>query len=546
MTEPTATTAPGPDRRRWWRPVLAIAGLKWALLVGGARGTVQSRIQLLISVTLSLVFGFAALVLLMTIGSFTDVASDALVTLLAATAIGVGLLSAATGVEASLDPRQLGSEPLTPTQLGLGMLLAGTVGPPAILALLSGIGLFIGWRGRSPAGGLVLVLVIVIWWLTLLLFSRTTANVLGMWATGRFRHLAQALATGSALLGWLIVSYLSSHQAHWNAAGLHAVARVAAFTPPGQLGHVVTGGGPGRPLALLFAISWLPLLVWASVRSTARLVTVPPVVTDGRTMRPDARGVRARLGFVRRWVPGPVAAVALRSLQTKLRTPRQTVNTVTALVVGGGVMVLGPLLDGGVKDPRTVMVGGLLQFAVLFDGNNAFGVDGPGLWAEIQAGATGPVLVRAKVLTSVLTIGPFALLIPVVLAAMGNGWQWLPAALLIAAGSIASASGVAVLTASLAPVAMPASANPLAAGDTGQGCVAGLMLTIGIMVLVVTTAPFVLAVYYLSERTLLGSTVVAGLALGAGLGLLWATMRLADGRLSGHEAALVDLVTPRR
>lgn len=525
---------------------MAIASLKWALLLGGAKGTFASKVQLLISVTLSLVFGVSALIMFATIGGFEDVADDALIVVLAVTALGVGLLSAATGVEASLDPRQLGSEPLSATQLGFGMLLAATVGPPSILAALSGVGLFIGWRTGAVSHDLMILAVIIAWWLTLLLFSRTTANVLGMWATGRFRQLAQASATISALVGWLLVNFISGNQNRWNAEGLGVVAKAAKFTPPGQLGVVVTGSGSERYLAFVLGISWLPLLAWASVRSTHRLITVPPVVTDGRSMKTGAKGLQRRLSFVSRISPGPVGAVARRSIMTKIRTPRQAVNTVTALVVGGGVMVLGPIFDGGLQDSRAVMLGGLLQFAVLFDGNNAFGVDGPALWAEVEAGASGPALVRAKVLTSIVTIGPFAVAIPVVLAAMGNGWAWLPAALLVAFGSIVSASGIAVLTASLAPVAMPASANPLAAGDTGQGCVASLMLALGILALVVLAAPFAVMIYFVSERSVLLGTLVAAVAALAGVGAMWVAIKGADNRLSGHEAALVDMVAPRR
>ena len=122
----------------------------------------------------------------------------------------------------------------------------------------------------------------------------------------------------------------------------------------------------------------------------------------------------------------------------------------------------------------------------------------------------------------------------------------MPAALLIAFGSIVSASGIAVLTASLAPVAMPASANPLAAGDTGQGCVASLMLALGILALVVLAAPFAVMIYFVSERSVLLGTLVAAVAALAGVGAMWVAIKGADNRLSGHEAALVDMVAPRR
>lgn len=537
------------------RAVRAIVSLKWGLLIGGARGSTQSRVQLLVSVVLVIVFGLAAIVLFTALGRTSEVSDDALVVLLAATTLGVGMFAATTGVEASLDPRQLSAEPLSTTRLAVGMLASVVIGPPAVLALLSGIGLFLGWRGGGTGSDLMLVVVIVVWWSTLLLFSRTVANLIGAWATGRFRRLAQAGAVAAALLGWFIANTLIGSQDQWNPQGLGAIARVAGFTPPGRLAVAVTSSGGGSLVALLIGVSWLPLLLWAYIASTRRLVVVPPALVDSAAMRSGRGGLFGAITHSMDALPlrvtGPanaprrVRAVARRTLVTKIRTPRQSVNTLTALVVGGGVLVLGPLIDGGVEDPRSVLLGGMLQFAVLFDGNNAFGVDGPAIWAEIQSGADAADLVRAKVLASAATIGPFALLVPLVLAALGNAWQWLPAAWMLAIGAVTSAAGVAVVMASVTPVAMPLSANPLAAGDTGQGCLAGVMLGAGVLALMLLTAPFVIAIYLVSGHSTILATVIAAMVPIGGLGVMTGGIRVAERRLRGNESALVQKVTPR-
>lgn len=535
--------------------VRSIVSLKWALLIGGARGNRQNRIQLLVSIVLVFVFGLAAIVFFSALGRTSDVSDDALVVILAVTTLGVGMFAATTGVEASLDPRQLAAEPLSNAQLAVGVLASVVVGPPAVLALLSGVGLFLGWRGSGPGSDMVLIVVIVIWWTTLLLFSRTVANVIGAWATGRFRRLAQGGAVAAALLGWVVANALVGSQQHWNPKGLGTIARIAAFTPPGSLAKAVTATGGAVPVALVIGVSWLPLLLWASIASTRRLVVVAPAQADSASMRPGRSGL---YGFFTMLLDGPnrlrgrlgaasrrSLAVARRTMVTKVRTPRQSVNTLTALVVGGGVLVLGPLLDGGVADQRSVMLGGMLQFAVLFDGNNAFGVDGPAIWAEINSGADARDLVRGKVISSVVTIGPFALLVPLVLAAMGDAWHWLPAAWFLAIGAVTSSAGVAVVMASVTPVAMPLSANPLAAGDTGQGCLAGVMLGAGVTTLMVLTAPFLVAIYLVSSSSTLIATVIAALVAVGGVAVMVAAVHLAGRRLSGEEAALVDKVTPR-
>ena len=65
--------------------------------------------------------------------------------LLPVVVFGVGLLSASTGVESSIDARHLASEPIGPWTLGIGMLAAAAVGPPALLSVLSGAGIVVGW-----------------------------------------------------------------------------------------------------------------------------------------------------------------------------------------------------------------------------------------------------------------------------------------------------------------------------------------------------------------------------------------------------------------
>jgi ABC-2 type transport system permease protein len=530
------------------KAVRSIAGLKWTLLRGGLRGSNQQKIQVGLSLVLSMVFGLLAFAGLSAVGRGSSNAGPILVVLLPVTAIGVGLLSAATGVEATIDARHLATEPLTRTELGVGLLGAAVVGPPAVLAMLAGAGIAFGWASGVGAVGVVLVVAVVVgWWLTLLLLSRTLANLLGAWATGRFRQIAQAMATVSALLVWLLVQIVTRDVRNWDSGRWDTLADVARWTPPGQLG--VAGASVARPgeaaLHLVIGLAWLPFLAWANVVSTERLaLSSPRPGSGGKRMRTAIGGLRS--GPIA-WLPaGPVGAVAARTIRTKFRTPRQAVNTVTALVIGAGVFLVGPVLDGGVTDDRLVLIGGLLHFAVLFDGNNSFGVDGPALWMEIQAGADARILARAKVLSSIGVMAIPATLLPVGLAALSGGWAWLPAAWLLAAGALFAASGVSVATAALAPVAMPDSPNPLASGDTGQGCLAAVMLVIGLIVLAVVSAPVGVPVLLASSRSA-GLTAAAAL-LGplVGLLVLWGGVTVAITRLDGREAELVQKVTPAR
>ena len=530
------------------RAVRSLAGLKWTLLRGGLRGSNQQKLQVGLSMLLSTVFGLIAFASLAAVGHGSADAEQILIVFMPVIVVVVGLLSAATGVEATIDARHLATEPLTRSELGIGLLGAAVVGPPAVLAALAGAGIAVGWSSGADASGTLLVLISVLGWLcTLLLLSRTLANVLGAWATGRFRQIAQAMATVSALLVWLMVQLVTRDASNWDSDRWAALADIARWTPPGQLAlaaaSATTGGSGLGHLAI--GLAWLPLLAWANVVSTERLaLSSARPGSGGKRMRTRVEGLR---GGIVSWLPaGPIGSVAARTIRTKFRTPRQAVNTVTALVIGAGVFLIGPLLDGGSTDDRIVMLGGLLHFAILFDGNNSFGVDGPALWMEIQAGADGRVLARAKALSSIVVMAVPAVVLPVVLAAMSGGWRWLPTAWLLAAGALTAASGVSVATAALAPVAMPDSPNPLASGDTGQGCLAAVMLTIGLMVLVIASAPVAIPVLLASSRSTVLTTLVALAAPLLGAAVLWGGVTIATRRLSGREAELVQHVTPAR
>lgn len=530
------------------RAVRSLAGLKWTLLRAGLRGSNQQKLQVGLSLLLSLVFGLLALAGLSAVGRGSANAGAILVVVLPVTAIMVGLLSAATGVEATIDARHLAAEPLTRSELGVGLLGAAIVGPPAVLAVLAGVGIFLGWSGDQGVVGIVIVaLVVAGWWLTLLLLSRTLANVLGAWATGRFRQIAQAMATVSALLVWLSVQILTRDARNWNTGRWNTLADIGRWTPPGQLGVAAARlDRPGTALVHLgLGLAWLPLLGWANVVSTERLaLSSPRPGSGGKAMRTAISGLRG--GFLS-WLPaGPVGAVAARTIRTKFRTPRQAVNTVTALVIGAGVFLIGPVLDGGVGDARIVLIGGLLHFAVLFDGNNSFGVDGPALWMEVQAGANAKILSRAKALSSVAVMALPAALLPLVLAGLSGGWKWLPAAWLLAAGALFAAAGVSVATATLAPVAMPDSPNPLASGDTGQGCLAAVMLMFGLLALGIFSAPIAVPVYLASTRSAVLTTAIAVLAPLLGALILWGGLSVSIRRLDGREAELVQHITPAR
>jgi hypothetical protein len=451
----------------------------------------------------------------------------------------------------------LAAQPLDTGQLATGLLASALVGPPAIVGALSGVGLALGFAGGGPASWLVLAVAIVCWWATLLLVSRTAANVLGVLAAGRFRQLAQILAALAAVALWLVLQIGSRVTASWGDDRWSSEAARWAWTPPGQIGRAlaVVADRPGAALVHLgLAALWLPVLGWIHELTVGRLITTSPRDGgSGRPVRTGRRGVRTGpLG----WLPrSTVGALAARTLRTKFRKPREAVNTVVALLLGMGTLALLPLLDsvGGasalpvaITDGRLVLTAGLLHFAVLFEGNNAYGYDGAPLWWEVGAGADGVRLSRSKAVSSLSVMAPAAFVLVIVLSWMSDGWAWLPAGLLLAAGSVLLATGASVFSAALAPFALPDSPNPLAAGDTGQGCLAGAVLLGGMTTLTVISLPIAAAVVWASTSGPSTTTLVSAASPVVGLIVLAAGLRAARALLHRREAELVRKVSPGR
>ncbi|MFM7062309.1 MAG: hypothetical protein ACKO04_02280, partial [Actinomycetes bacterium] len=381
----------------------------------------------------------------------------------------------------------------------------------------------------------------------LLLVSRTAANVLGVLAIGRFRQVAQTLAALASLAVWFTAQAAANSLSQWDRSRWAELARHFAWTPPGQLGRAL-GLAATQPSAalvhLLLGVAWLPLL-WVVHTATTRRLSISPARpgADTRRIRTGEAGVRA--GLLGALPRTPAFAVTARTLRTKVRTPREAVNSVVAFVVGVGALVLGPVLAGD-PDGRIVLAAGLLHFAVLFEGNNTFGFDGPALWMEVMAGADGRTLARAKTATSVVAMVVPALALVVALAAVSGGWRWAPAGLLLALGSMLLAAGASVVSAAAAPFSVPDSPNPFAAGDTGQGCLAGGILAIDMIALSVVSVPVALAVWWASLRSPELTALVALVAPLMGLAVLFGGVALAAKILTGHEHELVEKVTPAR
>lgn len=557
VTEVTQTPYPqavhhelAPWRRGILGATLSIARIKLALIAGGFRGSMQQRVQTFFAFFVAALLGLLALGVLGATAS-GDHADSLIVIIMAASVIGVVALFAATGLDSSVDSRNLAYLPLTTWELGAGLLTAAAIGPGTVLAAGMGVGMFLGWNPGDVTGTFIVIAAVLGWGASLAALGHTVSTLLGVIASGKYRILAQLTTAGSVLAMWLISQIVAAEFGEVDASKWQQVADVAAMTPPGQLGRAVASAAEPQAalIHLALGLSWLPILFVVACIANARLIKMPPRQSASSSRNRQNSATYGLRGRMYQWVPrGPAQAIAVRTLRLKARNPRQWVNTAAAILISAGLFILSPLFGFTSREPYMVLTGGLLHFSVLFDINNTFGMDGRAIWGEFYSGTTAQSMVRGKLLASWYLMLPIGFIVPIAVAIITSGWAYVPAAWLIAVGAILGAAGVGLISAILGPVALPDNPNPLASGDTGQGILAGIMLFGSSFVLVILSAPLGGLILWMiaNDRSVWLITAAAAIAPVIGLLSAWACDRIAVKLMHGREGRLIEAVTPSR
>ncbi len=525
------------------------ARLRWRLLRSILRSDGPQRWAVLLGLVGATIAGGVGGLMVFTAGRRLDDPDPVFVIAAAAVPLVVTTIVMITGITQPVDPRVLATEPLSDRQLGLGLLTASAVGPPAIASLLFGAGLLAGAVRGAPTV-LPVALGVLALLLSLLLIARTVINVLAVLAT-RFPRIGQLVVGLSSLAFYAAVQLLSQFApALGEADRRKTLADAAAWSPPGQLGRSIGAADESIGAALVHLVAgsaWLVALAWLYVWSTRRLLLATERTTAADRSVSERSRRASSTGAIRRLCgSGPTGAVAWRGLLTRLRTPRTILETVT----GGGVglaIVLVPTLVRDQPGGGAVLVGGAVQFAVLFFAGNSFGSDGPALASELLAGVDPKVLVAAKARSVAIVAIPLAVAGPLVAAGVTGEWSFLPAGFLVGAGGLLAGTGGAVVQSTLVPVAVPDSDNPLASGDTGKGCLAGLLFAAVVASLAILTLPVAILLLWAVERGSVGlSTTFAAGSLLAGAGVYAIGVRFAASKWRRSEPEIYEAVVPAR
>ncbi len=502
------------------------------------------RVAVVVGLVASVVVGLAGSVIVALAARTVADPRPGLVVLPVALVGAVIAIGVIAGASQPVDPRVIAAEPLPDRQLALGLLTASAFGPPGIATTLLGIGLFVGAVDQPSAvvPGLVAVTVFLA---TLLLVSRTTINLLGLFANRYPR-------SGQVMIGLVSLAFYGSFQfipqafARLDIEQQRAVASVVRLLPPGQVGEAFATAG-SAPLAALghaaLGAIWLPMLAWAFMVTTRQVL-----LSSGSSARAEAptRSTSGRPVSVVRYAcgSGAVGAIAWRSVRTRMRHPRTALETFVGAGIGLAV-VLVPALTRDAAGASAVLVGGAVQLSVLFMAGNSIGSDGPALGSEILCGLEPEAVVRGKVRSVIVVASPLAIIGPLIAAGVTGEWRFLPAGVAVGIAGLLAGAGGAAVQSTFVPIAVPESDNPLASGDSGNGLLAALVLIIVLVILAALTLPAaLLLIWALTTESVALVTMIAAATALAGWGVMRLGQRVAAQRWRVREPEIYEAIIP--
>lgn len=521
----------------------AIARLKWRLWRNGFRRSGTQILGSVLSIVLSLTLG--AVTALLCVASRNVALADRRtgLTLVAAAVALLALFAPvmAGGVDETLPINLLRQYPIPRRQLLWGLLLAGMMGAVPVGIAIGVLGA-VASSVRSPVGLLLAPTAGLVFFLETLVISRLLTTLFARAMNSRRgRDAAVALVSLAGLSG-LVLQVLGRYVASLAPARLRSLGRIVRWTPPGALGRAMVDGGRGQigPAAGGIAIGLLGLIGavgvwwWALSRLDEQDAAAEPTA---RRPRREA-SLFAGIG----WLPRTaVGAVAARQVRSTLRDPRRRVGMIISLALG----VVFPLVNNaGRGASAAVLFASGASWLLVLSGMNQFGIDGRALWFDLMSGASPAVLLKGRSLGQVIFAVPVVLTASITLAALTNGWAYVPAALLVGVATALAGMGAAGLVSTIAPMRVPEGTNPFAVNSSGQGCIAPILGLLGMAAIGILLLPLAVGLVLWRERPL--GCAMLGLVAVPYCAVLWTvSLRMAARRLVGREPELVALVDPR-
>ncbi|WP_425271292.1 ABC transporter permease [Micromonospora arida] len=469
------------------------------------------------------------------------------------------------GVDETLDPARFALLPLPRRTLVTGLFVAALISVPVLAVLIASSGLVLtAWSLGGWSAGLVSVVGVLAGLLLCVAASRAVTSAFAtMLRSRRVRDLAAVLlAVTAALLGPLQIFGLAAlREADWDR--LAGVATVIGWTPLGAPWTAGIDVAQGRvwaaPVKLLITVAALgALLAWWS-RSLESAMVGAASAGKAPVRRGVAGGAVAQLfprvaGWARR---DQFGALVAREARYWWRDARRRANLITIAVVGIFVPVMINVTGGdfaamgeegfttAANDSSPVLV----TISMLFVGvlaavtlANQFGFDGSAYAANVVAGVSGRVELRARMTAFSLYVLPMLAVVGVVLSVLIGHPGWIG----LTIGSLVATYGAGLAVNSLVSVlgaySLPETSNPFAM-NSGAGLTKGLLTLLAMLASAVAAVPMVVAAALFGDAWLWLALPV-GAAYGLGAALLGAY--LAGDVLDRRQPELLATVTPRR
>jgi ABC-2 type transport system permease protein len=389
------------------------------------RGDVWSLLGVIGIWLISFVVGLGGGLLLAAALSFAPGSKTLVAVAVALNLVWILVPIVASAIDATLDPRSFELLPLTPTELGRGLLVASAVGPGGLATLLFlligfGIGAWPGWSGAIvvPALTALLVLIVVV---SGRLATTLVSEILGRNRVGEIVSVVFALLAVSSVV-------VSMNLAPGDDAvpGLAVPGWVPwlSVLPSGSVGAAMASFGAGDWWVGLGHTAWATvgaaLLVWAYGTAVTRLQTRSTTQRKTR-VRADADVLGTSLT---RFVPSPsVRVAAAKELRYLRRDPR-----LRAQLLGGFVtlLVFGFIGASVIQTPLASFLSVVATWAVVASvAPNQFGADGRTFWAYVVAPTELGVVLAGKNLAWAMVAAPVAGVVGAIGAVMGGSAEYL-------------------------------------------------------------------------------------------------------------------------
>jgi ABC-2 type transport system permease protein len=451
----------------------------------------------------------------------------------------------AFGTDETLDPSRLALLPLRPRQLLPGLLVASSIGVAPLATLVVLAGAVVGFLPFGLGVPLVVAAALVQFLLCMVTSRAVTTALSTVLRSRRARDLSIvmfSLALLAVALGGPILTGLVHALSRGEGEAVLATVRLL---PPGLAAGAMIDAAHGRlgtaAIELAGAGLAVLLLAWAWLAATRRLATTVEPRSEAGEQPGDLFPRLAR--FLPR---NRVGAVAAKELRYAAREPRLRVSWIFAWLFAFAVPVTVAVATP-LRRPEMVLVVPALVWLTNVNTLNQFGFDGRAYWIHVAAPADPRADLVGKNLAAALLTLPLVLVDGVALAAVTGGWAYLPVAVGVGGGLLATMLGVGNYASVRVPQPMPEmSGNLWALSSTGQGATTAMIQLAAFSVQSFTLVPVVglLLVGLFVWPPALVAAPLLGLAYG--LAMWQAGLRLATDWLTGHQPELLATLNPRR